>query len=110
VTNEEKPQDGSRQDDVSHDVSPTTSPGTGGMTIEIITVSEFTAYFIKRGLTLLEAVALWDELEAADITAPESTEPVVRVHGGVTYELTFEWSGTNDQTVVAVAARSCGDR
>jgi hypothetical protein len=110
MTNQNGAQDENQKDVVPHHAIPTASAGTCETHTEIITIREFTPYFIKCGLTLIEAVALWDELEEADITACEAALPGIRVHRGVTYELTFERSLTsNDDAVVAVTVRK-GDR
>ncbi|WP_329060510.1 hypothetical protein [Amycolatopsis sp. NBC_01480] len=110
MTNQNGAQDENQKDVVPHHASPT-SAGTDETHTEFITIREFTPYFIKRGLTLIEAVALWDELEGGDITACGAARPVIRVHCGVTYELIFERSPTsNDEAVVAITVRNADDR
>jgi hypothetical protein len=110
VTNPDEPLDQSEPDVVADDPSPTTSPGARAKTVDIVGVREFTSYFLNRGLTFIEAVELWDELEEADITTGGEAPPVIRVHCGVAYALSFEWNATGSaEVVVAVTVLRDGD-
>lgn len=77
---------------------------------EFIPTGEFVDYFTARGLTVVEAVSLWDELGDAGGDDPDNPAPVTCTRDGVTYELAFDYPANSGSAVVVVTARPAGAR